>query len=169
MDSAFIRPGILTMKPFLFFLALLVAGCATTKLTEIEPRTAETTPSPTSTQFHARDSVVIRWVVMVRDSVSVRDSTVIHVATAEQKQFYIYSWWTKDSRGDSSYSTFDSQTENGNTDLYFGPVEVSYQDTTHTVTNTPPAEFGLLDRIGLGAICFLAGVIATLAAKNNLI
>ena len=123
-------------------LALILGGCAgSSKLTEIEPRIAVATPSPTSTQFHVRDSVVIRWVVRVRDSVTVKDSTVIHVATAEQQQFYIYSWWIKDSRGDSSYSTFDSQTENGNTDLYFAPVKVPYQDTTHVVT-PPPVQQG---------------------------
>ena len=127
------------MKPFLVVVfSLILVGCASTKLTEIEPRTAETTPSPTVTKFILKDSVVTRWVV--RDSLRLHDSTVAH-ATADAMNFYIFSGWFTNEHGDSNYVTVDTQTGEGSCSTHFAPVKVSYQDTTHSVT-PPPIEQG---------------------------
>ena len=154
------------MKPFLVVIfSLILGGCATQR-EEIRPDVTPFTPTSTLTQTRFKDSVVVRWIV--RDSTVLHDSTVVnHTAVADATDFYIYSGTFINSHGDSNFVTLDSQTGMGTLDTHYGTYEVAHNDTTHTVVTTPPAEFGLLDKIGLGAICFLAGIIATLAAKNN--
>ena len=153
------------MKPLIFAVCLLVIGCATQR-EEIRPDVTPFTPTSTLTQTRFKDSVVVRWVV--RDSTRVHDSTAVH-AVADATDFYIYSGTFINSHGDTNDVTLDTETGMGTLDTHYGTYEVPHNDTTHQVINNPPAQFGLLDRIGLGAICFIAGGLSVLAAKSGLI
>jgi len=138
-------------------ICLFVIGCSTVRETQIEPRIATTTPTPTDTHYKLRDSLVVRWVV--RDSVNVKDSTVIHVADATN--FYIFSGWFVNEHGDSNYVSVDTQTGEGECITHFAPVKVPYQDTTHQVLPAPiQTGAGTWTIAFIAIVCFALGGLA---------